>query len=110
MAHLVFFSLQGMIEAGSKKPVTFTWTPPQGFDVSILANAVVLSLQTDFILFIHTLNSLADVQSAILYNMNNLNSLTSDYYAERQCRARSLSRAPMDGQCWVSNPRPFKSM
>ena len=26
--------MQGMVEAGAKKPITITWTPAAGFDVS----------------------------------------------------------------------------
>ena len=36
-----------------------------------------------------------------------LNSVTFDYYAERQCGVRSLPRAPTNGHCWKLNPRPF---
>ena len=34
--------LQGMVEAGGLKPVTFTWTPPAGHDVSNQRNAFIL--------------------------------------------------------------------
>ena len=30
------FIFQGMVEAGLLKPITITWTPPQGHDVSSL--------------------------------------------------------------------------
>ena len=31
---LLILFFQGMVEAGLLKPITFTWTPPQGHDVS----------------------------------------------------------------------------
>ena len=35
----IYFSIfsQGMVEAGLLKPVTITWTPPQGHDVSLVS-------------------------------------------------------------------------
>lgn len=33
---------QGMVEAGGLKPVTFTWTPPAGHDVSNQRDAFIL--------------------------------------------------------------------
>ena len=39
--------------------------------------------------------------------IHTLNSVTFDYYAERQCGATSLPRAPTNGHGWELNPRPF---
>ena len=36
-----------------------------------------------------------------------LNSVTFEYFTERQCEVRSLSRATNDGHCLDSNPRPL---
>ena len=40
--HLLTFSafFQGMVEAGSKKPITVSWTPPKGHDVSFVIHNI----------------------------------------------------------------------
>ena len=35
------------------------------------------------------------------------NSVTFNYYRERQSEVRSLPRVPTNGHCWELNPRPF---
>lgn len=39
---IILSDLQGMVEAGGLKPVTFTWTPPAGHDVSNQRDAFIL--------------------------------------------------------------------
>ncbi|XP_035828407.1 cilia- and flagella-associated protein 74 [Aplysia californica] len=39
---------RGMVEAGTKKPIVFTWTPPQGFDPSnTIEETAILTLRCD---------------------------------------------------------------
>lgn len=45
---IILSDLQGMVEAGGLKPVTFTWTPPAGHDPNTPVEAsVMLTLKGD---------------------------------------------------------------
>ncbi|GFR64645.1 cilia- and flagella-associated protein 74-like [Elysia marginata] len=39
---------KGMVEAGTKKPIVFTWTPPSGYDPSLMVEeTALLTLRCD---------------------------------------------------------------